>query len=972
MTDVASQLRRLKPEVADQYERVATQLGAASASNSDSKITAEHLKEWSELCWLLADAGWHGWETASDYIGLSLELTKQSDLLSVGRYCTGLVGASFEPGRSYLRGIAGMLAERDLRGLDEIETTGRVVVDRFQHASNMHSSYFRTAFAVDLAQDQNTLAAWCEMARINSSLERAALLEFLELSIASPGQNWLVLAEISQHHRDNAVRYLSFAQNISYSVAPVEEALTALVLGFSKQAESTDEWLEALRVTLPHLTENETRSLIEITEQLESVALATALAATATKLPLTQKSVMAGWLMNMPPGDDKISIAYLRLESSLSEQTLQMLQGQVDFHEEQRQLQLFAEAMSGTRLRLEVGEGLPTSDGAVVRLPERVTLHELRDDNYRWLKTALTHQLGCYEFGTFDFQRGESYIAFEDQFRTYEQPMLAESLFSICEAARVDWQLARRYRGAAVDFENVKKFALEARDVTGLSKRRQLLEAMVWCSLDAVSGQPYSFLDPDLHNLVIELVDIMQYLKLPDATVQTSMDVMASCYAIVSITPIDVKPVPAVSYRGVIPFDDASINLQLSALEDMDADFTDSDEDGVQMTGQTDDANLDVDELQAGDVDNPSAVIMADDDILVPDDLDQIDDPAGLKKMERLKQERKEPAEITYRYDEWDYGIDDYRRRWCTLFEFRNVEQDVDFVPNTLSEHRALATRVRRQLNMLRPELLRKVKGVADGEELDLERAIEAVVDRKSGVSPSENIYVERQRKERDVSALFLLDMSASTDDLIEAEETVYAESDDDYLHGFSAVSEEPEKERGKTILDLEKQSVVLMAEALEGLGDSYAVCGFSGYGRDRVEFYVCKDFDEPYNYHTKGNIGGIKPCRSTRMGPAIRHATKMLAETESRIKALIIISDGYPQDFDYGQDRNSKEYGVKDTTRALSEASQKGVQSFCLTVDPSGHDYLREMCPDQQYMVMQDITQLPDELSKVYRGLTS
>ena len=182
--------------------------------------------------------------------------------------------------------------------------------------------------------------------------------------------------------------------------------------------------------------------------------------------------------------------------------------------------------------------------------------------------------------------------------------------------------------------------------------------------------------------------------------------------------------------------------------------------------------------------------------------------------------------ETTYRYDEWDCGIQDYRRRWCTLFEFRQLEQDFDFVPYILAEHRALANRVRRQLNMLRPELLRKVK-VSDGEELDLERAIEAMVDKKSGVSPSEHIYVQRQRKERDVAALFLLDMSASTDDLIEPEPTVYTEQEDDFLHGFSFDTDVPPKERGKTILDLEKESVVLMAEALEGLGDSYAVCGF-------------------------------------------------------------------------------------------------------------------------------------------------
>ena len=162
------------------------------------------------------------------------------------------------------------------------------------------------------------------------------------------------------------------------------------------------------------------------------------------------------------------------------------------------------------------------------------------------------------------------------------------------------------------------------------------------------------------------------------------------------------------------------------------------------------------------------------------------------------------------------------------------------------------------------------------------------------------------------------------------------------------------------------------MAEALEDLGDSYSVCGFSGYGRDQVDYYVCKDFDERYAAEVKGRIGSIKPCRSTRMGPAIRHATRSLARTESRVKALIIISDGYPQDFDYGQDRNSKEYGIQDTTKALSEAKQKGVQTFCLTVDQSGHDYLKEMCPDQQYMIIQDIAQLPKELSKVYQGLTT
>ena len=162
------------------------------------------------------------------------------------------------------------------------------------------------------------------------------------------------------------------------------------------------------------------------------------------------------------------------------------------------------------------------------------------------------------------------------------------------------------------------------------------------------------------------------------------------------------------------------------------------------------------------------------------------------------------------------------------------------------------------------------------------------------------------------------------------------------------------------------------MAEALEGLGDAYAVYGFSGYGRDQVDFFVIKEFMERYDARVQGRIAAIKPHRSTRMGPAIRHAMHKFASQEARVKLLLLLSDGYPQDFDYGKDRKSKEYGIQDTMMALHETRLQGIQTFCLTVDPAGHDYLRAMCPDQHYLVLEDIASLPRELPKVYRSLTT
>tara|TARA_Y100000310_G_scaffold340876_1_gene438134 strand:- start:3182 stop:4636 length:1455 start_codon:yes stop_codon:yes gene_type:complete len=441
-------------------------------------------------------------------------------------------------------------------------------------------------------------------------------------------------------------------------------------------------------------------------------------------------------------------------------------------------------------------------------------------------------------------------------------------------------------------------------------------------------------------------------------------------------------PAP-VFYRGTMDPGQIMQTLQLATAEELLDDLMDG-ERMIALSDLIDLSKVKIEKLAKGNVRDAMGMFLTDledqlADGAIEEELEQ--QVSDFKGMMQSLHASESPAQI-FLYDEWDYLIRDYRSKWCRLHEITVDSEDQKFVEETLREHKGILTRIRKQLQMLKPELQRKVKGLLDGEEIDLDRAVDSIVDLKSGHSASDKIYVQRLKKERDVAALFLLDMSASTDDRIpdpkadaeDAREAKLAQErdEDDYLTTFNASDSLPQDAARRRIIDVEKESVVLMAEALEELGDSYAVCGFSGYGRDQVDYYLCKDFNEKYDHDVKGRISAIKPCRSTRMGPAIRHATNQLAGTDSRIKALIIISDGYPQDFDYGKDRNLREYGIQDTTKALAEAKQKGVQTFCLTVDPSGHDYLREMCPDQQYMVIQDINQLPNELSKVYHGLTS
>ena len=292
----------------------------------------------------------------------------------------------------------------------------------------------------------------------------------------------------------------------------------------------------------------------------------------------------------------------------------------------------------------------------------------------------------------------------------------------------------------------------------------------------------------------------------------------------------------------------------------------------------------------------------------------------------------------------------------------------------------ALAPGVMQQLEQIKPLGYRRVSRVVDGDELDFNALIEARQDARAGQSPDDRVYSRKERIQRDVCAVFLVDLSASTDDPIEPPDStppVEPQQDgavnlrdpyDDDVHNLvHDVSSEPERRR---IIDVQRESMLVMSTVLEQLGDSYGIYGFSGYGRDCVEFFVAKEPDQSFTQATLDAIAGMSPKRSTRMGPAIRHATNKLLASGNALKLLIILSDGFPQDCDYGPTRGDHEYGVQDTAKALQEAQVKGVESFCVTVDKSGHDYLKRMCPESRYLVIEEIEDLPQALSKVYQTL--
>ena len=950
-----------------------------------SNITRE---EFCELCLALAGAGWKSYESLNLYLSIATQLPDDSVLLGVGRMCLQFSGYSFEPTNRYLELVAGIIEHERYVYLPEIEEVACLYQDRYHHASGMLADYFLAA-AVQLSEHENSLfRAWLIAAEHLVSAHRDHIVAFFDFSRSGQKIDWSFFCRLLNKSRNVAKAYLEHAKRIRSLSERLIDPVHDLI-----EHHATGDILELIRSlsTLGELNEEEALSLLRLSGKCPDAESAILLIDLALELPLKRPEIIDEWLhagLTEAGENAVVRSAWIGLESSKSRATMEALQGIVRFDQHQRVFDLMAEATVGRRMRVctaDEDEGLRPDvvacNGKDIFLPESVNLFESRAANFDFYRVSLFHQLGLIEFGCFD-QIG----AIQSRLAEFNDVVMAQVLFTMVENARVDWFLVRLYPGIQAAMSVQKKKAWTDRDRARGTSIQQILEVLLGIGLDA---DYESAIDSYLIPLATMLWSSFQKLRPPDADVAKSLEVTVECYKLVedflqatsiadtqnlsALLTLEELPEP-VAFRGEMDMAQIETTLKIEALiNELEESIGDAKE--TLSVGAGDPDQVDLADLIEGEVGEGASLTIEELAHQIDVDKERLESAMSSELAEFLGgvATGKKEADI-HRYDEWDYSINDYRSRWCALHEYRGLDEDEDYFYRTLDDYQVLAQSIRQQLNRVRPEMLKKVRGFPEGEELDLERSVEFFVDKRARLTPDENIYIQRQRKQRDVSTLFLLDMSASTDDIIvdpDKEPVIDSESEDEEQMMEYFRLRKAYEDSARRIIDLEKQSVILMSEALEELGDAYSVCGFSGYGRDQVDYYLCKGFDDVLDDLARRRIGGIKPCRSTRMGAPIRHATRQLQETGSRIKALIMISDGYPQDHDYGADRNSKEYGLMDTMKALAEARQQGVLTYCLTVDPSGHDYLREMCPEGQYMVIQDIEQLPEELSRVYRSLT-
>ena len=290
--------------------------------------------------------------------------------------------------------------------------------------------------------------------------------------------------------------------------------------------------------------------------------------------------------------------------------------------------------------------------------------------------------------------------------------------------------------------------------------------------------------------------------------------------------------------------------------------------------------------------------------------------------------------EGAFLYDEWDFGRQNYRKHWCAVREKDVAPVHDQFPDHTLDKYSGVVKHLRKTFEAMRDED-RLLKRQSDGEGVDIDALVEALADAHDGREMTDRLFTRMHRADRNIAVMFMVDMSGST--------------------------------RG-WINEAEREALILLCEALETLGDRYAIYGFSGMSRKRCEIFRVKNFDEAYDAEIKARISGIKPQDYTRMGFAIRHLSHLLNAVDARTRVLITISDGKPDDFsDY-----RGEYGIEDPRRALIEARRNGIHPYCITIDEQAHDYLPHMYGAAAYTIIDDVAQLPYKVSDIYRRLTT
>jgi nitric oxide reductase NorD protein len=667
--------------------------------------------------------------------------------------------------------------------------------------------------------------------------------------------------------------------------------------------------------------------------------------------------------------------AYFSTESLKALSSVEKALSGVPLKQVARRIKLFVQGLCGSEVSIAAQPdaiGEPTAratvnaDGKTITLPALLRRYPTAEHNERLYLIMAAHEAGHLEFGTYRLRMDHltdlvtavcrrygwpapAVPALSDLFRLYPQPRLIRDLWAVLEDARVEHLLQLQYPGLRSDLAQFAAETITARDPAhGLTVRELIVDGLLRLSAGAS-------LSSAVPHAVTEEVSILWALSQPvlaaAATAEDAVRTADAVYArLEELVAAAAKPNALAStetenqgdgslasregsdaYRAVTNlFYRGEMNADLvpGQIEEQPAPRTAGQ--AGEASARTGVATGDRSERQsaAGDALGGGRSLPA-----VVEEFLAID-------VEARPMDANAAGELARRYPEWDYRLQDHRVNWCRVIERAADRGSDECVSGTLTTHQSTVRLLRRFFEGLRPPAIRRISGQPDGEDLDIDAVVRRTAEQRAGFEGSDRIYVRHEKRERDVAVVFLVDVSGSTGRHIES---------------------------GRRVIDVERESLVLLCEALDAVGDQYALYAYSGQGRTSVEVQAIKEFDEPLGIATAQRLGGLSPRQQNRDGAAIRHAVAKLKQRDVKTRLLVLLSDGRPLDGDY-----KDEYALEDTKAALQEARRDGIHPFCVTIDREADQYLRRMYGQVAYTVIDRVESLPAKLPRIYQRLAT
>ncbi len=659
--------------------------------------------------------------------------------------------------------------------------------------------------------------------------------------------------------------------------------------------------------------------------------------------------------------NSRLGRKFLCLESRMGKEACSSLRVAASFSQVRHGLNRYVQARTGLDLpvrplsALKEIAGIPAvnrenpsvcSNGKFIYLPDEISVSGQYTENADLYKTLVRLESAVYEFGTFDFDADWSADHAADEIvqisdlehflENFERPVPANDLFSILALGRLRFLLARVYPGIAKKAFAVLETAFDAdgHPMAGLYRRTVLHHPLT----DGTSFE---------ETAAIRLETALKQ----DCHIRTCARILSSVYAeavqflpdaeyIAFSFPLGWKIRPALFFNTFRIIDQQAGKIRSKlAVQGFRVSRTGVRKRLSENRGQLSAGNLQELILSAEPEESDSGGGVSAGNSFLPD-LSKLNFQGIATTGAADISKAGHPEGAVFRYPEWDEDAGDYLPDHVQVHEVPVPAGDSEFYAKTLLEYGGLLRRMRRAFEMLRPEGLTVLRKWVEGDEFDYRALLDFALDRKAGIMPSDRLYIKRLKQERDVAVLLLVDLSRSTANTVPGTE--------------------------RSVLDVEKTAVVLFCEALSVVGDAFAVAVFSGNSRAGVEYCRIKDFDESLTAAVRERISAMSPRRNTRTGAAVRHAVQRLSEAPARVRVLMILGDGFPNDLDYKQ-----AYAVADTRKAVSEARSRNIHARAITVNVTSGDGLDAVYGPLHHNVISDVRELPDRLLRIYSALT-